>query len=242
MPSSKGDNQSPSSQATDQRERILDIAAHELRTPITSLKGHIQLLQRRLRNQPEREADAAELRKMLYQVERLNHHIDLFLSITHLTQGRFEMVTTSFDLTAEVRRIVEMINAGSSSPAIVMHDNDLPVVGEWDRRRINETLMALLTNAIKFSPAGDIVVQLERKDDVTRVEVHDRGPGVPQADRHRIFEPYVTGSNIENSGVGLGLYVASEAVKRHHGRIGVRSRRGGGSIFWFEVPLEPPTT
>jgi two-component system sensor histidine kinase/response regulator len=88
MPSSKGDNQSPSSQATDQRERILDIAAHELRTPITSLKGHIQLLQRRLRNQPEREADAAELRKMLYQVERLNHHIDLFLSITHLTQGR----------------------------------------------------------------------------------------------------------------------------------------------------------
>ena len=242
MPSSKGDNQSPSSQAADQRERILDIAAHELRTPITSLKGHIQLLQRRLRNQHEREADAAELRKMIYQVERLNHHIDIFLGVTHLAQGRFEMVRTSFDLTAEVRRIVDMINAGSSSPPIVVQVGDQPLVGEWDRRRINETLMALLTNAIKFSPVGDIVVRLERRGDVARVEVHDHGPGVPQADRRRIFEPYVTGSNIENSGVGLGLYVASEAIKRHHGRIGVRSRRGGGSIFWFEVPLDPPAT
>src|SRR5437899_11161113 len=105
MSVSERDNQTSSTGSTDQRNRLLDIAAHELRTPITSLKGHIQLLQRRLRNQPEREADLAELRKMIYQVERLNHHIDVLLGVAHLTQDRFEIFPTAFDLTTETQRI-----------------------------------------------------------------------------------------------------------------------------------------
>jgi signal transduction histidine kinase len=233
------DDQTPPADETEQRDRLLDIAAHELRTPITSLKGHIQLLQRRLRNQPERESDLMELRKMIYQVERLNHHIDILLAVTHLSQDRFEVFPAAFDLTAEARRIVDLLNAGSSAPPIQL-DADEEIVGAWDMRRIRETLLALLTNALKFGQDDGIVLRIRRKDDKVRVEVCDRGRGVPQEERQRIFEPYAIGSNMENAGAGLGLYVARESVKRHHGAIGVKSRPGGGSIFWFELPLTNP--
>ncbi|HEX8033769.1 MAG TPA: HAMP domain-containing sensor histidine kinase, partial [Ktedonobacterales bacterium] len=190
MSVSQRDEQTSSTDSTDQRDRLLDIAAHELRTPITSLKGHIQLLQRRLRNQPERESDLAELRKMIYQVERLNHHIDILLGVTHLTQDRFEIFPTAFDLSAEARRIVDLLNAGSSAQPIIL-TADEHIVGEWDPRRIKETLLALLTNALKFSPDGGIEVRLTRKGNTALVEVHDRGRGVPPKERERIFEQYV---------------------------------------------------
>jgi signal transduction histidine kinase len=236
MSVSQRDEQTSSTDSTEQRDRLLDIAAHELRTPITSLKGHIQLLQRRLRNQPERESDLAELRKMIYQVERLNHHIDILLGVTHLTQDRFEIFPTAFDLTAEARRIVDLLNAGSSAQPIIL-TADEHIVGEWDPRRIKETLLALLTNALKFSPDGGIEVRLTRKGNAALVEVSDRGRGVPPGERERIFEQYAVGSNAVNAGAGLGLYVAREAVKRQHGRIGVKARPSGGSVFWFELPL-----
>ena len=236
MPRLQHDDQSPSTDAPELRDRLLDIAAHELRTPITALKGHIQLLQRRMRDQPERDSDMKELRKMFYQVERLNHYIDIFLGVTHLSQDRFEMHPTVYDLTADAQRVVETLNAGSSAPPIEFDANE-HVIGEWDRRHVNEILLALLTNALKYSPGGGIILRLRHKNGGVHVEVYDRGPGIPQGDRQRIFEPYATASNTENSGAGLGLYVAGEAVKRHSGRIGVRPRPGGGSVFWFEMPL-----
>ncbi len=240
MSVSQHNDSPPPMTATEQRDLLLDIAAHELRTPITSLKGHIQLLQRRFRKQPDRESDLAELRKMVYQVERINHFIDIFLGVTHLTQDRYEIHPTVFDMTADARRIVEMINAGSSAPEVTL-DATETIIGEWDRRHISEALLALLMNAIKFSPDEGVLLRLRGTDGIVRVEVCDRGPGVPEDERQSIFEPYVTGSNVENSGAGLGLYVAREAVTRHAGRIGMLPRPGGGSIFWFEIPLKTPS-
>lgn len=239
MSVSPHDDQLSPNDVTEERDRLLDIAAHELRTPITPLKAHIQYLQRRMRNQPERESDLAELRKMVYQVERLNHHIDIILAVTHLTQDRFEVFPTVFDLTAEARRMLDLLNAGSSAPPIVL-DADEHIIVEWDLRRTRETLLVLLTNALKFSPAGGIALRMKRQDNRVRVELCDRGRGVPQEDRQRIFEKYATGTNVENAGAGLGLYVAGESVKRHHGTIGMKPRPGGGSIFWFELPLTVP--
>jgi signal transduction histidine kinase len=84
-------------------------------------------------------------------------------------------------------------------------------------------------------------VRLAREEDVVRVEVADRGIGVLPAERSRIFQAYERGSNAENAGAGLGLYVARETIRRHGGRMGVHSRSGGGSVFWFTVPLTPAT-
>jgi signal transduction histidine kinase len=225
--------------APDALDDFLDLAGHELRTPLTALKGQVQLMQRRLRRLAEREADLAELDKMMYQIERLNHELDIYLEASHITQGRFELVPSGSDLATGARRLVDTYAAAATAHNVRFEGDAGPVVGTWDTRRLLMALEALLANALKFSRDGDVTVRVTREGEVARVEVADRGIGIPPAERWRIFEPYEHASNAENAGAGLGLFVARETVRRHRGRMGVRSRPGGGSVFWFTVPLAP---
>lgn len=224
----------PPSESVDQ---FLDLAGHELRTPITALKGHVQLLQRRLRRDPGRAADLAELGKMMYQIERMNHELDVYLDTAHITRNRFDLSPMPCDIVALARRLVEIYAAGTTGHDIQLESAEERIEGNWDRKRLEIALSALLTNALKFSRDGEVAVRLAREGDAVRVEVSDRGVGVPPAERHRIFAAYTHASNVENSGAGLGLYVAREAVRRQGGRIGVRANPGGGSIFWLTLPL-----
>ena len=229
--------------AIDPREQFLDDVSHELRMPLTALKGQIQLMQRRLRRELAREEDLVDLAKMLYHVERLNHQLDVFLAATHIQQNRYMILPAPCDIVAVVRHLVSVYAAGTSLHTIRFESSLPELTGEWDRRRIEEATSAFLTNAIKYSRGGDILVTVERRDDAALVEVKDQGIGVPARERSAIFHAYTTGSRAESVGVGLGLYVAEQAVKRQHGRIGVRSAgRGKGSVFWFELPLLPPPT
>lgn len=225
----------------DPRDEFLDIAGHELRSPITALKGHAQLLQRRLRKQEGREDDLAEVSKMVYQIERISHQLDVYLSAFHISRDKFAILPTETDLVAAIRRVVSIFAAGCTGHTIRFESSDEHVMGVWDRKRIEAIISALLNNAIKFSPGGEITVCISRTGDAARVEVSDHGIGVPASERNAIFQPYVHGSNAENAGAGLGLHVAREAVRRQHGHIGVRARPGGGSVFWFTLPFVPPT-
>lgn len=225
--------------ATDPREEFLDIVGHELRTPITALKGHVQLLQRRLRKQEGRDSDLTELNKMVYQIERINHQLDVYLSASHLVRDKFAIMPAEMDLVAVVRRVVSVYDAGISGHTIELESDADEIRGTWDRRRIEEAVSALLTNAVKYSSGGSILVQISHSSTSARVQVHDRGVGVPAAERRSIFNAYTHGSNVENAGPGLGLHVAREAVRRQGGRIGVRARPGGGSVFWFTIPFMP---
>ena len=224
----------------DTRERFLDEAGHELRTPITALKGQIQLMQRRLRKDPARQDDLVDLDRMLYQIHRLNHQLDVLLAATHIRQKRYALLLAPCDMVAIARQLVSIYAAGSTSHTIRFESSVAELIGNWDRRRIEEALSALLSNAVKFSPPGKIVVLLTRLGDGAHVEVHDEGIGVPARERNAIFRPYTTGGRAESAGIGLGLYVAREAIRSQHGRIGVRSGDGHGSSFWFDLPLEQP--
>ena len=220
------------------RDDFLDIAGHDLRTPITALKGHVQLLQRRLRKQGEREQDLAELNKMMYQIERLNHQLDVYLAASHLARDKFAVTPAEADITAIVLRLMDMYAEGTTGRRFTLVAPDQPISGVWDRRRIEQAYAALLSNAVKFSPdASEIETRIVAEPDGVRIEVADRGPGVPPSERRHIFEPYVRGGNVENAGPGLGLYVVREAIRRQGGRVGVRARDGGGSIFWCWLPL-----
>ena len=220
----------------DARAEFLDIAGHELRGPITALRGQIQLMQRKVRNQPDRSDDLADLYKMMYQIERLNNQVDVFLAATHIAQERFQLMRAPGDMVAPVRHVTDLFAAGVRDHAIRFESDQETIAGDWDRKRLEELTAILLTNAVKYGRSGDILVRVQRGKQGARVEVGDRGPGVAPADRRRIFRAYETGSNIENRGAGLGLYVAGEIVRGHNGRLGVRARRGGGSTFWFEMP------
>jgi signal transduction histidine kinase len=216
---------------------FLDVAGHELRAPLTALKGHAQILQRRLAKQPERAADLDELQRMLYQIERLEHEIDVYLEAARMQSGRFQLMPESGDVVSLAQRLVGVYALNAGDDVIRFEWTEETIIAEWDRRRVRLALGALLANAVKYGLGNEIVVRLSSTPNDVRFEVLDRGLGIPARERRRVFGAYATGSNAENAGLGLGLFVAREIVRRHGGHMSMRARSGGGSIFWFELPL-----
>jgi signal transduction histidine kinase len=219
-------------------EDFLDIAGHELRIPITSLKGQVQLMQRRLRREEGRERDLGDLDKVAYQIERLNHDLDIYLAAVHIAQRRLQVFLEPLDLVPVLTRVVKMYAAGSATHIVRFECNEESVQGNWDKRRIEQVVGVLIANAFKYSQGGEVLVRLWALDGVAHIEVCDQGLGVPSKERAKIFQAYTHASNAANHGVGLGLYVARAIVRRMGGRIGVRPRPGGGSQFWFELPFQ----
>ncbi|HEV8194435.1 MAG TPA: HAMP domain-containing sensor histidine kinase [Ktedonobacterales bacterium] len=216
---------------------FLDTAGHELRVPITAMKSQLQLLQRRLRKEEGRDADLSDLGRIAFQVERLNQSLEVLLEAAHVEQGRLYLMPSTNDLVAIVQRSVSVYSSASRAHTLTLHAPETPIVASIDRQRIELVLGILLANALKYSPVGDIEVCVSVEDGSARVEVSDHGIGIKKEERSRVFQAYAHGSNVENSGLGLGLYVAREIVSQHGGRIGVRANRKDGSVFWFTLPL-----
>lgn len=224
------------SAAADERIAFMDVASHEMRSPLTALNGTAQILQRRLRRDPARAADVADLDKILYHAARLANQVDVFLAATHLAQQRFEIVLGECDAVAIVRRVAALFAAASRGRAVTFEADADELLMVADHKRLDELITILLSNAVKFSPRGAISVRLTHTPQTARVEVADHGIGVPADQRECIFEPYVRASNNATNSPGLGLYVAHAIAARHGGTIGVRENAGGGSIAWFELP------
>lgn len=217
--------------------RFLDLAGHDLRNPITVLKSQVQLLQRRLGREEQREDDLRDLNRMAYQIERLNVGLDTFLEAARIGQGRFYLMPDTCDLGAIVRRLAATYDGASRAHSIMFALPDEPIIANWDPTRLELAIAVLLTNALRYSPEGDVTITVTSESPVARVSVTDSGVGVPADEQTAIFEESVTGSNIENPGVGLGLYVAREIIRQHGGDIGVNSPADGGATFWFTLPL-----
>jgi signal transduction histidine kinase len=227
-------------EALDAVAEFLDVAGHELRNPIASLKGHAQLFRRRVAKQEGREADVAELDKMLYQVERIEHELDVYLEAARLQRRRVHLTPDLCDLADLVRKLVDLYSHSVGGHDIRLELGADTLFGTWDKRRLRMAIEVLLANAVKYGREQEVLVRLLPTAEGARVEVLDRGIGVPGRERQTVFKAYARGTNVENGGVGLGLYVARELVRRHGGRIGVAAREGGGSVFWLELPLRVP--
>lgn len=217
--------------------RFLDLAGHDLRNPITVLKSQVQLLQRRLSREGDREDDLRDLNRMAYQIERLNVGLDTFLEAARIRQGRFYLMPDTCNLTTVVRRLATTYESASRMHTVTFDVPEEPIIATWDTTRVELALAELLTNALKYTPQGNVTVKVTREPPYARVTVTDTGIGVPPGEEKAIFEENVTGSNVENAGVGLGLYVAREIVKQHGGDIGVVTSPAGGAAFWFTLPL-----
>lgn len=217
--------------------RFLDLAGHDLRNPITVLKSQVQLLQRRLSREEGRDEDLREIGRMAYQIERLNVGLDTFVEAARIRQGRFQLMPDTCDLSKVMRRLAAIYETASRAHTITFESPDEPIIAKWDTTRVELALAALLTNALKFTTQGDVVVTAASEPPLARITVTDSGPGIPPGEETAIFEEYVTGSTTENAGVGLGLFVARQIVREHGGDIGVSAPRGGGASFWFTLPL-----
>ncbi len=220
------------------KDEFISVASHELKTPVTSLKGFTQLLYRRFKRRGEEEA-LRFLGRMDSQLNRLTDLINDLLDISRIQAEKLEYQDAPFSLDPLVQEIVENVQATVETHQLLL-ENPANVSIFGDRNRIGQVLTNLLTNAIKYSPASEsVIVRVESSGNEALVSVQDYGIGIGEDQQQKIFDRFyqVNNKDVLPSGLGIGLYFAHQIVKRHGGRIWVESHEGEGSIFRFTLPL-----
>ncbi|HZR10196.1 MAG TPA: ATP-binding protein [Myxococcales bacterium] len=226
-----------------QRADFLTVAAHELRTPLTPLSMYLQSIERRLsRGQTVGNELVMKARR---QVERLGKLVEDLLDISRLESRRLLLGATDVELNDLLDDVVADFRAQTRNHDIVFHRTASPVLVQGDRERLEQVMVNLLQNAIKYTPhGGQILVTLERLEKEARVAVQDPGIGIPADEQPRLFQRFFRAANATTrnySGLGIGLYVSHEIVQRHGGRFAVRSEVDEGSTFTFWLPLSART-
>jgi signal transduction histidine kinase/DNA-binding NarL/FixJ family response regulator len=230
-------------QALHVRDEFLSIAAHELKTPLTSLVGNVQLLQRRLvRNGQVGDRELHHLDNLVSQTHRLNRLIDSLLNLNRLEAGQLTIDQGELDLTRLVRRVIKEFQDTVETNKIEYLGNEEPALIAGDELRLEQVLQNLLYNAIKYSPGGgQITVALERDETLVTVRVIDSGIGIPPQALPLLFNRFY---RVENNsarkigGLGLGLYVVKEIISLHGGTIQVESIEDKGSTFILRFPIK----
>jgi len=225
-----------------QKDEFISVASHELKTPVTTLKTNIQLLQRLVK--PGAVIDQKITRLMQGAVNgagRLTMLIDDLLSTTRLEHGEVSLNKGWFEIGPLLELCCDHVALQGNYELIYAGDPSLRLYG--DQFKIEQVIVNLVNNAIKYAPTSHtIYVKAETLDGMTRITVSDQGKGIAKKDQHNLFDRYyrVKEAQIINiSGLGLGLYICAEIIKRHGGQIGVDSSEGKGANFWFTLPNEP---
>ncbi|WP_187345082.1 GAF domain-containing sensor histidine kinase [Cystobacter ferrugineus] len=231
-----------SREATLLRDKFLSIASHELRTPLTALGLQSRMLLRDTRH-PERplspEVIARKAQVLCRQVERLGHLVDELLDISRIAQGHLSFPLEDVDLAELVRDVAASFREELANPGIrlVLSGVDAPVVGRWNRLRLEQVVVNLLTNAIKYGRGRPIALELKADEAHAWLAVRDEGIGIAPRDQARIFERFERAVSEQHySGFGLGLWIVREIIQRLGGTISVNSSPGVGSAFTVELP------
>lgn len=227
-----------SEQAVQMRDNFISVASHELKTPVTSLKMYLQVMQKQLRKKGEYDLESA-LTKMDAQVNKLTNLISDLLNVSRIQLGRLEFHDEYFSVANTVQEVVESVAPTSKKHKIHISGTiQKKIYG--DRDRIGQVLTNLLTNAIKYSPHADQIdiFLLEDKDTVS-VQVRDYGIGIDEKHIGKIFNRFYRVSDTNEKtfpGLGIGLFISHEIITRHGGTLSVTSEKGKGSTFGFVLP------
>jgi PAS domain S-box-containing protein len=219
-----------------ERDEFISVAAHELRTPLTALQLKLQGLERGLAATDPRKVQRLE--GAVRQTERLSRLIDRLLDVSRIAQGRLELWPEEFDLVALVREVADDFREPAAQARAPL-ELELPdkAEGSWDRLRIEQVLVNVLSNAVKYGAGRPVSVKLEVEEDRVRLAVRDQGIGIPAEDASRIFGRFQRAASIRNyGGLGLGLYITRHIVEAHRGTIAVASAVGEGSTFSIDLP------
>ena len=230
--------------ATDLEEHFLSMASHELKTPMTTIRGEAQLMLRRLERQKELSSELtiirAALEKIDGQTRRLNAIVDDILELNTIRAGKIELRLRPCKLLDICRDAVE-VHRLLTGRTIELEMPNSPVTLIADSDRLNQVVVNLVDNAVKYSPEGTIVrVAVGQYDEIALIQVHDEGSGIPEDQQTLIFEPFYRTPDVQSSsksGLGLGLAICKEIVERHGGHIGCNSQMGKGSVFFVGLPL-----
>lgn len=216
------------------KNEFIALASHELKTPLTTTKGYLQILERSEIDQVGRRF----LTKALKQLERINALIAELLDISKIEAGKLSFHMEEFDLSEMILDVVETFHFSSKTHTIFVNKAQGDYQVEADRQRMEQVMINLITNAIKYSPeANNVHVMLEASSSELRVQVRDEGLGMTRDQQEKVFARfYQVEGTTKMAGLGLGLYLSKEIIDRHGGHIGVTSQLGEGSTFYFAIP------
>ena len=220
-----------------QKDDFINIASHELKTPITSLRASLQILTR-LKSDPAAKMFGLMLEQANKSMGKINAIVEGLLNVSRFDRGQIQ-------LNKKYCVISEIINDycsgfAESSEYKIQIQGDLTVQAFVDPLRIDQIVINLINNATKYaSNSKEIIINIEGVDNFVKVSFIDKGPGITAEKLKHIFDRYYRADVMGNqvSGLGLGLYICAEIVKLHGGQIGVESELGKGSTFWFKVPI-----
>jgi PAS domain S-box-containing protein len=223
----------------EQKDLFIGMASHELKTPVTTIKGYVQLLQTMY-------AEGADtflqdsLGTIGRQVANLTTLITDLLDLSKIKAGGLQLAREDFDINEMAEEIID--NAKQVNPGHRISFSKAPAtIVQGDKDRLGQVLVNFLTNAVKYSPdSRSILVKTALERDNVIVSVQDAGIGISKGDQQKIFERFyrVEGRNEKTfPGFGIGLFIAAEIIKKHNGNIGVESQQGRGSTFYFSIPM-----
>ena len=229
-------------EAERKKDEFISIASHELKTPMTSIKGYIQLLERSV-DKNDTQTVKVRLHKVQNQVEKLNLLVADLLDISKIESGKLKFNKKYFNFNKILDHIIEIMQQANPHVKFI-RKGEIHTEIYGDEMRIEHVIINYITNAIKYAPESDEVhITSEQRGDEIYFSVRDFGIGIAKDHQLRIFDKFyrVEETSERFQGLGIGLYICQEIIERHQGSIGINSEPGEGSEFYFSIPLHPET-
>lgn len=225
-------------QMVEWQERLMQVASHDLRNPLNNLRMLINLMHK---SYSEDAATVRMLQMMETSIQTMNNIIDEFLDVRIAdTVGNVRVELTETNTFNLITQIVNQYAVAAFNKDIRLHANDIGGIVLADPNRLSQVIANLVSNAIKYSPRhGDVWIETLVQDGIWQLTVTDSGPGVPESERHLLFQPFSKISNKPTAGeasTGLGLWIVREMVHAQNGEVGVHFPPEGGSQFWVQLP------
>jgi signal transduction histidine kinase len=222
------------------KDQFITVAAHEIKTPVTAIKGFAQSLLRREGAMSSAQQNALET--IVRQSDRIDALVRDFLELSRLRQGPPRLFPKRAELSALVANVAGRMALGTGKHNLYISSAQEAWV-DVEVERIQEVMMNLLDNAMRYSPlGGDVEVKVAREGSRAVVSVRDEGMGIPQARQENLFERFYRahiGTPLDYGGLGVGLYISREIARQHGGDLWFESKEGEGSTFYFSLPLAP---
>ncbi|MHA4895817.1 sensor histidine kinase [Pedobacter sp. PWIIR3] len=219
------------------KDDFISIASHELKTPITSLKASLQLLDR-IKHKPASEMLSVLINQANRNLGKVNALIEDLLNASLANEGHLQIHRKPVNIGILIAQCCEQVRTEAIYLIVTQGNGNFEVFA--DAVRIEQIIVNFVNNAIKYAPLStEILITIAVTGEDLKISVTDKGPGVDQKKLASLFDRYYRVDNSETTynGLGLGLYISSEIIKKHKGQIGVDSQLGIGSTFWFTIPI-----
>jgi signal transduction histidine kinase len=228
------------------RDDFMSMVAHELRTPLNTLFLETQMRTLQLKRGNLAAFAKEPMERMVArderQIQAMIRLIDDMLDVSRMRSGVLSIRPVQVEINGLVERVIGDLSrrVSTAGTTVSFHPAPAPATGWWDEFRIEQVVVNLLTNALRYGGGNPVDVTVDSADDTVRVTVRDRGQGIALDDQQRIFEPFERGTgNQVSGGLGLGLYISEQLARAHGGRLTLQSAPGAGAAFTLTLPCRP---